>query len=203
MKEMMTAVIIGYLLGSINPAALVSRIKRVNMRERGTGNLGATNTMLLFGKGFGAAVMLFDIAKGAVSVILAGVLFPHITYIGLLAGLAAVIGHIFPFYMKFKGGKGLAAYAGMILAFDPLIFLLLLILCVISMLIVNYSVAMPMTAAVLFPVCVWIFHGDIILTVLSVAASALIAFMHRGNITKAKNGTDNKVRDYIRKYIFK
>lgn len=121
------SVIIGYLLGCLSPAALISKIKRKNLRKNGTGNLGATNVMLNFGKRFGALVMLFDIFKAFAAYKLAELLFPSAAFVGIAAGFAAVVGHVFPFYMKFKGGKGLAAFAGMVLAYNPWLFLFLLL----------------------------------------------------------------------------
>lgn len=99
------SIIIGYLLGCISPAALVSKIKNKDLRKSGTGNLGATNTLLVFGKSWGVCVMLFDVAKAFTACKLARWLFPSLPIAGMLAGSAAVAGHIYPFYMKFRGGK--------------------------------------------------------------------------------------------------
>ena len=93
LMEYAISIIIGYLLGSISPAALISKIKKINLRKTGTKNLGATNTTLVLGKKFGAIVMIFDIAKGAASVLIAKLLFREIAMLaGLLAGSAAVAG---------------------------------------------------------------------------------------------------------------
>lgn len=191
-------ILIGYLLGSISLAALFSKLTNVNLRKSGTGNLGATNVFLILGKSYGVFVMLFDIAKAFAAAKIAQHIVPDLEYAGMLAGLGAVIGHIFPFYMKFKGGKGLAAFGGMILASDPMIFLILLVIGLILMLIFNYSVAMPMSAAVLFPILLWSRSKSIMCLLLSIAAGALIAVKHAGNITKARQGTDVKIREYLK-----
>lgn len=199
--EIIVCLIIGYLLGSLNPAALLASVKKINFREQGTGNLGASNAMILLGKGYGAFVMVFDILKAFAASKLAKLLFPQIALAGLIAGFAAVVGHVFPFYMKFQGGKGLAAFGGMVLAYKPWLFAALLTLGVILMVIVNYSYVMPMSAAVLFALYVVLTSGDIWTTLLAIAASLLVIVKHWSNIGKAKRGEEIKVRDLIRDKI--
>lgn len=186
-------IVIGYLLGSLNPAALLSRLKKKDLRKHGTGNLGATNTMLVFGKRYGALVMVFDIAKTWLAVKLAEFLFPNLIAAGLIAGCGAVIGHIFPFYLKFKGGKGFAAYAGMILAFDPISFLILLVICTTLMILANYSAAMPMSAAVLFPILTLIRTGSPVLVLIAVGIGIVIVIKHWRNLRKGINGSDIQI----------
>lgn len=196
-------VLLGYLLGSLSPAAMFSKIKKKNLRKQGTGNLGATNTMLVLGKRYGALVMLFDIAKAFVSVKLAQLIFPSFAVCGVLAGGAAVVGHIYPFYMKFKGGKGLAAFGGFILGVDPLLFLILLIIALVMMLIFNYGVAMPVSAAVLFPILYGIRNGDVASVIVVTMVSILIICKHLSNIGKAWRKEETKVRDYLKKMFHK
>lgn len=196
-------ILIGYLLGSLNPAALLSKLKKKNLRKQGTGNLGATNTMLVLGKGYGALVMIFDIAKAFSAVKLVGLLCPNASVVGILTGFAAVIGHIYPFYMKFKGGKGLAAFGGMILALDPLLFLILLLTALALMLIINYSIAMPMSAAVLFPILYGIRSCSVVMGLIAMAISVLIIAKHFSILAKIKRGDEVKVRDYIKNSLFR
>lgn len=196
--EILICLIIGYLLGSLNPAALLSKVKKVNFREQGTGNLGASNTMILLGKGYGALVMLFDILKAFAASKLAKLLFPQLVLAGMIAGLAAVIGHVFPFYMRFQGGKGLAAFGGMVLAYKPWLFVALLTLGVILMAIVNHSFVMPMSAAVLFALYVAFTSGDFWATLIAIAASLIVIIKHWSNIGKAKRGEEAGVREVIR-----
>lgn len=191
--------LIGYLLGSLSLSALLSKLTNKNLRKSGTGNLGATNTFLVLGKTYGVIVMLVDIAKAFLAVRLAMLLFPEIDIAGMLAGFGAVLGHIFPFYMKFKGGKGLAAFGGMILGTDPLAFLILLTIALVLILIVNYSFAMPISAAILFPLLTWYRSKSIPRLVIATAAGAVIIIMHAGNVLKARRGADIKIREYIKK----
>ena len=110
--------LIGYLLGCSNMSIYVSRYKKVDIRAVGAGNPGTANTVLTLGWGPGVMVGLHDIGKGALSALIAILLFPQYAGIAVVAGSACVIGHIFPVFMKFKGGKGFAAYIGMWLVVD-------------------------------------------------------------------------------------
>ena len=117
---------IGYLFGSISPSYILSKIKHVDMRKGGTRNLGASNTFMHFGRGWGIFVMLFDIFKAFVAVKLCQLLFHELALAGLVAGSATIIGHNYPFYLGFKGGKGLSCFGGWVLGVNPLLFLILL-----------------------------------------------------------------------------
>ena len=195
--------LIGYFLGTLSPSALISKIKHMNLRKHGTGNLGAMNVMLSMGKRYAAVVMLFDIAKAYSAVKLVELIFNSDITLGMIAGTSAVFGHVFPIYMRFKGGKGLAAFAGLVLGYDPVIFLILLLLTVTLILIVNYTFAMPYSAGILFPVLVLVTSGKIVLTLITAIASALILYKHFENVIKARNGTDKKVREYVKTKLFK
>lgn len=198
MKEtiiaLLTSVLIGYCLGTISPSALISKLKNRNIRKSGTGNLGASNVMLHFGKGFGLLVMALDILKAFLAARLCEFLFPAIGYIGMIAGIAAILGHIFPFYMHFKGGKGLAAFGGLIMAYEPWLLAFVLSVGTILMLIVNYSFIMPYFAAVVYVSYVAYTSHSLFLTLLASAPAILIMAMHFENIVKAIKGTDVKIR---------
>ena len=101
------AVILGYLLGCSSMAYYIGKIQKTDIRTAGSGNLGASNTTVLFGWGAGVAVALHDIGKAILAVLAAKWLFPGLEYAGAAAGVACVLGHIFPFYLGFRGGKGL------------------------------------------------------------------------------------------------
>lgn len=189
--------LIGYLLGSLNPAALLGKLKGVNLRKAGTHNLGASNTMLVLGKGYGLLVMVLDIVKAFLAAKLAKLLFPRLAVAAMLAGLGAVIGHIFPFYMNFRGGKGLAAYGGMVMAFRPWMLPFFIVTGLVLMIIFNASVAMPMYAAVLFPILVWFYTKDLTMVLIVTAASVLIIAKHWSNIGKARRGEDLDIRKFI------
>lgn len=188
----------GYLLGSVSSSALLSKLKKKDLRENGTGNLGATNVMLNFGKLYGLLVMLFDVMKAFFTVKLAAFLFPLSTLIPLVAGTAVVVGHIFPFYMKFKGGKGLASLGGLVLAYDPTAFLILLIIGLSLMLILNYAVFIPVSSSIIFPIFVWLKTNTVADLVASIILGAVIVFAHLENLSDAIHGSAVKIREYIK-----
>ena len=106
-------------------------------------------------------------------------------------------GHIFPFYLKFKGGKGLAAFGGLVLAYDPMSFVILLIIGLVLMLIVNYGVALPVSAAALFPFLRCLHSGDFTELIITAVLGVLVILKHSSNIRKAIRGDDLTVREFI------
>lgn len=176
---------LGYFIGCMSPAALVGRKKKVDLKKTGTGNLGATNTALVLGQKAGWFVLIFDMLKSIISYRLAKVLFPHLRLAGLIAGLGVLIGHCFPFHMGFVGGKGLASFGGLVLATDPVVFCVLLTLGLLAAWNLNYGVYLAVTATVLFPIAMWLRTGDMGITLMVLASSALIFVMHWGNFMRA------------------
>lgn len=201
MTDIFLSCIIGYAIGSLSPSYFLSKIKHQNFREKGTGNLGATNTMLILGKSYGAFVMFFDIFKAVVAAVIAGSLFKEIPLAALISAAFAVVGHIFPFYLNFRGGKGLATFGGLILSFDPIMFLILLVITLVFMFAFNYGVAMPISAAVLFPIMALVKTKNFIVFVITTAVSLLVIFRHIPNLKKAVKKEDTTVRDYLKGFI--
>ena len=144
---------VGYSLGEINSAYLMGMHRGYDIRKKGTGNAGATNAMLLEGKLAGTLVMLFDIGKAAVSVGLCRRLFPAFRSAGETAGTAAILGHMFPAKLDFRGGKGLACMGGTVLALGDLP--VMLGFAVAVLLKTRYLCAVPVSASVFYPV----YHG--------------------------------------------
>ena len=130
--------VLGYLLGCSNMAYWLGLIKKVDIRNNGSGNLGASNATVLLGWGAGVIVALHDIGKAVLAVFLARLLFPETEAVGAAAGVAAVMGHIFPFYLKFKGGKGLASFWGLILALNWKVGLAMLLLGVVITVVTDF-----------------------------------------------------------------
>jgi glycerol-3-phosphate acyltransferase PlsY len=200
--KILLCLIIGYAWGLISPAALVSKIKNTDLRATGTKNLGATNTFLSIGKLCGVLVMCVDILKSFLACKICRFLFPELLCSEIWAGIGAIIGHIFPFYMKFKGGKGLAAYAGLVLAFDFESFLILAIICTFLMIIVNYSVAMPISAAALFPVLAALKTHSWGAFLIALWAGIIIVISHFEIVLRIKNNEEEKVRNVIKEKLF-
>ena len=181
---------LGYLLGCLSPAALVSRVTKVNLKEVGTRNLGATNTALTLGRKAGYFVLILDMLKSWLSYRVAKALFPQLITAGLIAGLGAILGHCFPVFLHFQGGKGLAAFGGLVLAHDPLIFLVLLTLGAVLAFLMDYGVYLPLSAGALFPLACWLRTGDPGITLATAVAGGLIIVMHWGNFRRARSGED-------------
>lgn len=191
---------LGYLVGCMNPAALVARQTKVDLTKKGTGNLGATNTALVLGRKAGWFVLLFDMLKSILSYKLAKLLFPHLKLAGLIAGLGVLLGHCFPFNMGFVGGKGLASFGGLVLAADPLVFCVLLALGLVLAWQLNYGVYLAVTATVLFPIAMWLRSGDVGITVMTALCSGLIFAMHWRNLMRAIRKEDPiSARDGLKK----
>lgn len=197
--KILLCILLGYLLGSLSPAALISKIKQKSIFDSGTGNLGATNTMLHFGKMLGITVMILDIFKGFLAYKLAGWIAPEFEWLAMVSGFAAVIGHCFPFYLKFKGGKGLAAFGGMILAYNPLFFLFILTTGVLLIILANYGIFITYYAALAFPIFVALTSKSLPLFFACVGASIFIMLIFIPNVKKTLSGQEFKIRDFIKK----
>ena len=183
-------ILLSYILGSSNMAKYLAAIKKVDLTAGGSGNLGASNAVILMGWGAGVLTALHDIGKSALAVILARLVFPDAPYIGAAAGVAAVLGHIFPFWMKFKGGKGFASYLGMTLALHWKFAIAVLLLVVVVTLITDYIVAATTTTIVLVPIGLGILTQSWILPLILLIASLVIAWKHRENYIRIYNGTE-------------
>ena len=197
------SLLLGYLIGALNPAALFAKVKHVDMRKTGTHNLGASNALIVLGRGYGLIVMVLDIAKAFLAAKAAKWLFPKLAVAGMAAALGAILGHIYPFYMHFRGGKGLAAFGGMVCFYNPWLLVFYLVFGVVLMIAANYSWVLPMYAAATFPMIVYLQTGNVGLTAFSAAGAILIACTHWGNIAKAFRGEDKKIRDVIRTKVLK
>ncbi len=186
-------VLIGYLLGSLNLAVLLAKRRGVDLRAGGSGNPGASNTVTLMGWKAGVLVGVHDIAKAALAVWLCTKLFPALPYAGITAGVSCVLGHIFPFYLRFRGGKGFASYLGMTLALNWKFALAIGLAIVILVLITDYIVVGTMATVVSFPVFCAINHLYITALLLCLA-SLVIIWKHRANLVRICHGTEIKVR---------
>jgi acyl-phosphate glycerol 3-phosphate acyltransferase len=186
-------VLIGYLLGSLNLATLLAKRRGVDLRAGGSGNPGASNTVTLMGWKAGALVAIHDIFKAFLAVWLCRRLFPALPYVGVIAGVCSVLGHIFPFYLRFRGGKGFASYLGMALALDWKFALAIGLVIIIVVLITDYIVAGTMATVVSFPIYNAI-RQQYVTALLLAAATLLIIWKHRENLVRICRGTEIGVR---------
>lgn len=194
--EYLYCTVIGYLFGCLSPSYIISRIKNVDLREKGTGNLGATNTTMSLGRKFGVIVMIIDILKAFAAVKLCLFIF-EIKLAGVIAGTCAMLGHMFPFYLKFKGGKGLACFGGFVLALNIKQFLLLLIIGLVLSFVFNYGFMIPLSASLAFPVLTGIHYQSLLAFLVTAAGCVAVLCRHRENIRRIKDGTEVKFRVFF------
>ena len=186
-------ILIGYLIGTSNMATYLAALKKVDLRAGGSGNPGASNAMILMGWKSGILVGVHDIGKAVVAVLLAEHLFPETALAGIVAGVACVFGHMFPFYLKFRGGKGFASYLGMALALHWKFALVLLLAVVLITLVTDYIVLGTMTTVISFPAYCAVTQSMIAALILC-AASLVIIYKHRSNLVRICHGTEIGLR---------
>ena len=194
---------LGYLLGSVSPSYILSKVKKVDLRQGGTKNLGASNTFVHFGRFWGIFVMFFDILKAFVAVKLCQWLFGELVLSGLVAGGAAVVGHNYPFYLGFKGGKGLASFGGWVLGVSPLLFLILLVCSLALAFLFNYGFVMALSATVIFPLLIGIKYQSLLAGMVTAALCISPFVKHIENLKRLLSGDETKFRQFIGRYVLK
>ena len=192
------AALLGYLLGSSHMAFYISKKKQLDIRTAGSGNLGASNVTVLFGWKAGVLTAVHDVLKAALAVWLARHLFPGAEHAGALAGVAAVLGHVFPFYLKFKGGKGLASYFGMTLALNWKIALITAVVILLATVITDFISVGALSAIVVVPVCAGITTHSLLLVCILCAGSAVMLYKHQENIVRIARKEEIGLRSTIR-----
>ena len=183
-------ILIGYLIGAINASYIIGKIRGIDIRQKGSKNAGASNALILFGKVLGIGCALFDIAKATFAIWLCGKLFPELTYSFAVTGVACILGHVFPFYMDFKGGKGLACLGGMILAFDCRVFLIMLAAEIIVAIVTDYICFVPLTASAVFPIVYGIMRQDARGALIISLILPLMIYKHKENLKRIKQKTE-------------
>lgn len=184
-----------YLLGSVSMAYFLTKRKNIDARHQGTGNLGASNTKVLLGWGPAVIVALHDIGKGVAAVLLARLLFPELEHVGAAAGVACILGHIYPFYLGFRGGKGLATYLGVAAALDWRVAIGVALLLVVITLVTNYIALGTIAVSVAVPAALGILTGNLVLVLILCIATAVMLGKHWENLVRIKNGTEIGLRE--------
>lgn len=203
--------VVSYLLGSLNFSIILSEVvKKKDIRKSGSGNAGATNMMRTYGVKAAVGTMLGDIFKVAIGIIVAfAILGVPMKYIFTnpadaaeiqrvmlykeFAGLFCVLGHIFPLYFKFKGGKGVAACTGMVIIVDWRIALILFVIFVSVILISKWISLGSIVIAILYPVLIFVFYKNWILSLVALLFTAIVIIAHRENIKRLIKGEENKI----------
>ncbi|WP_455254499.1 glycerol-3-phosphate 1-O-acyltransferase PlsY [Ruminococcus sp.] len=212
--------VLSYLLGSFNSSILVVRLlKHQDIREFGSHNAGLTNTLRCFGKGCAALTLVGDLAKGIVAVLLSkgicellgtGLTAQNdVHFIGYIAGIFAILGHVFPIYYRFKGGKGVLVGVSVFLGIDWKVFLCLIVIFAVVLAISKYVSLGSIIAAACCPVVTFLFQfwqrGDLPMwylwlnTGLAALMGAWVIYMHRTNIQRLKAGNENKFSFHSKK----
>ena len=197
--------IIAYLIGSVNFSILISKkMAGFDVREKGSGNAGTTNMLRSVGKKAAAITLICDILKGVISIVIAiivGNVAKNLDRELLLqiAGIAVVLGHTFPIFFGFKGGKGVATSLGVLLMTNWQIGLICLVFALVLMALSKMVSLGSVGAAILFPVLVLFIHTNFTVSegssylIYSIILAVIVAFNHRSNIKRILNGTENKL----------
>ncbi|HXE58284.1 MAG TPA: glycerol-3-phosphate 1-O-acyltransferase PlsY [Gemmatimonadales bacterium] len=185
---------LSYLLGAVPTSYLVGRLARgIDLREHGSKNLGATNVYRVLGWRFAIPVGLVDVAKGAVPVLVLAPLGSPASWFALACGLTAVLGHVFSVFVRFRGGKGVATAAGVVLGLAPAALGVALVVWLAVVYCSGYVSLGSMTAAAVFPLAVLVLYPgrDEVLWI-GVALALMIVWFHRANIQRLLAGTENR-----------
>ena len=200
--------ILAYLIGSIPTAVWIGRLKYgVDIREQGSKNAGATNTFRVLGKKAGIFVLSIDILKGLVAVLLPFFFNSyawnndHLIHLKIVAGIMAVVGHIFPIYVGFKGGKGVATSLGIIIGIHPLAAIVIAMVFLIVFITSNYVSLSSICAATTFPIAVnLLFHNEnMILAIFSIVIALTVVSLHHQNIKRLLQGNESKMNLFKKK----
>jgi glycerol-3-phosphate acyltransferase PlsY len=194
-------VVASYFVGSIPTGFLAGKAKGIDVRTVGSGNIGATNAFRVLGKTAGTIVLLTDAFKGFAAArwtpLLATVVFPDAASqkenLMLVAGVAAILGHNFTCWLKFKGGKGIATSGGVVMAWAPLACVTALALWGIVFLASRFVSLASIAAALILPLAVWYWNGSMTMTIVMAALSLLAIVKHKSNIQRLLAGTENRV----------
>ena len=191
-------ILVGYLCGCSSMSYYISKIKHIDIKGNGSRNYGASNTAMLAGLKSGILVFVHDTLKSALPIIAVRLLLPEMVYADVIIGFAAIIGHIFPFYLKFNGGKGYASYIGMAIALHPLFSLIAFLLSVGIALMSDLVVASTFTMLLALPLYCFV-TGDYIQAIIILCVSILITIKHKENIKNivTKNGKEASIKATI------
>jgi glycerol-3-phosphate acyltransferase PlsY len=187
------ALLLGYLLGSIPFGIVLTRLTGgVDPRGIGSGNIGATNVLRTGNKKLAAATLAGDMLKGTVAVLLAGALLGG-RNAALVAALGAFLGHVFPVWLRFKGGKGVATYLGVLIGLNVLVALAFAGIWLVTAKLSRYSSLSALLASLLVPLIFWLAVGDVPAAGLMALLTLLLWFMHRENIARLLAGREGRI----------
>ena len=200
LQSIFIASAIGYIVGCIQPSYFIGKMKGIDIREHGSKNAGAANTTMTLGWALGLFTGVFDVLKATFCVVITAYIFksPDFSFLPFLSGAMAVIGHNYPFYMGFNGGKGTASVIGILLAFDPMWGLVMLGVIISSTLITNYLVVGTINIYfVLMYLALYKYTASPEILYVSLFLSILGVYKHRQNLVRIKNKTEPTFRSTL------
>ena len=188
--EYILAAVVGYLFGCINPATLIAKIKKVDIRNMGSKNPGASNVFITVGKGYGVLVGLSDILKSFIAAQIIFLITGGDFGVSVFAGAMAVFGHNYPFWLKFNGGKGFAPFLGLVLFYDWKLFLAFLVVIAAIILITDYISIATFSLTAFMPFYVFFTNEHKITAIVFLLVAVSIWIRHRQNMKNLINGTE-------------
>lgn len=191
--QILAALAMGYLLGSIPFGIILTKLSGgPDLRSIGSGNIGATNVLRTGNKKLAALTLIGDMLKGTVAVLLAAYLIGG-REAGLIAGFGAFIGHLFPVWLSFKGGKGVATYLGILIGLAWPVALVFAVIWIAVAYLSKYSSLSALLASLIAPLLLWLWLGDQRAALVMAVLAALLWFMHRTNIARLLGGSEGKI----------
>jgi acyl phosphate:glycerol-3-phosphate acyltransferase len=188
----MLTVLLGYLAGSVPFAFLLARRAGIDVRFAGSGNVGAANVFRTAGAGRAIIVMILDIGKGALAVAFAFLMTASVP-LTAATGAAAVVGHVYPVWLRFRGGKGVAVAAGVFAVLAPLATLTAVSVFLLFVSVTRYVSLGSVAATIALPPAAWLTGAPMAVVVTTVGVAALIVFRHRTNIRRLRAGTERRM----------
>lgn len=208
MLPLITVAIVGYLIGSFPAGYIAGRIAGIDIRKAGSGNIGATNVVRVLGKRFGYAVFAIDFIKGIGAVALSNFVARNgdlsemqIEFCGTISGVCCVIGHVYPVWLRFRGGKGVATSIGVLFGLVPFAALIMSVVWILAFEATRYVSVASIMAALALPITVgamfWLrYLNTPVLLYFSLCLAAVVVLRHRSNISRLRNGTEPR---FVRK----
>jgi len=195
MNEILTASLIGYVLGCIQASYIIGRsIRKIDIREHGSTNAGASNATMVLGWRWGLVTFIIDFSKAAIAVLLVRFFFSYGNLPVFLAGIFAVLGHIFPMFLRFRGGKGIASLLGMFIAFNWQIGLIIAVIQILVSLATDYIAVGSIVLYAALPILVYLFDYPPVILWLTLILTLIGFLKHIPNIIKIRNGDEKGIR---------
>jgi len=192
------SLLIGYAFGCIQSAYIIGRLfGNLDIREHGSGNAGASNITSTLGVKYGVIVGLIDILKGTLAVLVVKWIYPESPELAFLSGLMAIVGHMFPFFMGFRGGKGVATLVGMTFGLNWKLGLLFALIVAIPALVTDYIVAGSFSSFIALPILAFLSDYSVLIIVFCLVLTGECFYLHRSNIKRIREGEELKIRAVV------